>query len=452
MKKIAVPEQISIIVDLLTGNGGRPMLIGGAVIDAIAGRAIKDWDIEVYGLSYAQLLELLSDAGYGCDLVGKKFGIVKTRAGDVDVDLNVPRKENRCGVGHKGFSVELLPDMSPEEAGRRRDLTINSMYLDLVTQELVDPFGGTADFQAGIIRATNPETFIEDPLRVLRIMQLLPRKGKVVDPQTMKLCQGMVSEFPTLAKERVFEEWAKLLLKADRPSVGLEFLRETGWLAWFPELYFLIGCPQRPEWHPEGDVWNHTLLVLDNAAQLRDQLPDDWRLAFMFGALLHDVGKPYTTTQELTSPGHDTAGVPVADGFMRRITDNKELIRRTLLIVEKHMQPGQLHRDGAKPAAWRRLHNKIRLDVIGLMSRADSNGRSGLDLLGEHGPSGMALAFFEEFGAEPICPVLGGKHLIAAGYKAGPAFKVMLDRAYQYQIEHNCEDLDVLIGVATEVK
>jgi tRNA nucleotidyltransferase (CCA-adding enzyme) len=449
MKIQQIPAEIRQLVEIICNAGGHPMLIGGAVIDAVLGNRVKDWDIEVYGLSYAQIQKALANAGYLCDVVGKSFGIVKTRAGDIEVDINIPRKENRCGVGHKGFSVELKPDMSPEEAGRRRDLTINSMYYDLVNHRLVDPFGGMDDLQKGIIRATDPETFIEDPLRVLRIMQLLPRKGKVVDPQTMELCRSMVDEFPTLSAERLYEEWVKLLLKADKPSVGLEFLRESGWIKWFPELEALIGCPQNPEWHPEGDVWNHTCMVLDNAAQLRDQVPHEWRLAYMFGALLHDVGKPSTTTSDLRSPGHAEAGVPIARQFMSRLTREKVLTKRVEAIVANHMIPGQLHRAGAKKSAWMRLHNKIRLDIIGFMSKADSAGRTGRSVADEHGPSELAFAYFKEFGKDPIQPIILGSHLIEAGYKPGPAFGIMLKRAYEYQIKYQCTDAAVLMKVAT---
>ena len=225
------------------------------------------------------------------NIVGKAFGVLKTVIQDIEIDLSVPRRENKVGIGHKGFEVELDMAMTPLEAGRRRDLTINSMYLNMHNGELVDPFNGLDDLQNGILRATDYNTFVEDPLR-----------------------EKMTDEFYELPAERVFSEWEKLLLKADKPSMGLQFLRDCGWLKHFPELNDLIGCPQNPIWHPEGDVWVHTCMVIDQAAKLRDQLPNsDWRLAFMFGALLHDVGKPSTTTPDLRAYGHDAAGVPIAE-------------------------------------------------------------------------------------------------------------------------------------------
>lgn len=432
------------LIRALGRAGGRPLLIGGAVIDRIYGREVKDWDIEVYGLSLSQITEVLVASGYPANMTGKAFGIIKTSVDGLDVDLSVPRRENKTGVGHRGFDVEFDPTMTPAEAGRRRDLTINSMYQDMETGEIVDPFGGLGDLRAGVLRATDPKTFVEDPLRALRVMQLLPRKGKVVAPSTLALCRGMAGEFDSLPKERVFEEFNKLLLKADKPSMGLEFLKESGWLRHFPELQALVGCEQNPDWHPEGDVWEHTLRVVDVAARLHTQLPNDWGLAYMYGAMLHDVGKPVTTTEELLSPGHDVAGVPLAEAFMRRLCDNATLIKRVCKIIACHMRPGQLTQSGAKLSAWKRLHNELRLDVCAYMSRADSTSRYGDAVDAPHPPSKVALRHFEEFGEEPIPPILMGRHLIERGLKPGPVFGEILERAYRAQIESGIEDLDLL--------
>lgn len=311
---------------------------------------------------------------------------------------------------------------------------------------------------------TSPDTFAEDPLRVLRAMQLLPRKAKVVEPGTMAVCRSLHDTFPSLAKERILEEFRKLLLKADRPSIGLEFLRDSGWISWFPELEALIGCEQHPEWHPEGDVWVHSLHVADSAAEIRDKIPEDWREAFMFGTLLHDVGKPATTiTPEMvandeapadrlwTAYGHDRAGEAPAETFLRRMTDNKTTIAQAVAIVGEHMQPYNLHQGNGGKAAYRRLHNKIRLDIIGWMSRCDCCGRPDRhigdpDL--EHETSDACWAHFEEFGEQPIPRKLLGRDLIAAGYKPSPAFGVMLDAAYEAQLEDDTLTTDDLLKVA----
>jgi len=423
------------LINLITKQGGKVYLIGGAVIDSLMNRPIKDWDVEVHGLSVNQITDILKELNLPCNMVGQSFGVIKTLINGVDIDLSVPRTENRVGVGHKGFNVELNPNLTPKEAARRRDLTINAMYKDLYTSELIDPFNGLDDLNKGIIRATNPDTFIEDPLRVLRIMQLLPRKGKVVDPHTLELCRGMVGEFKHLPKERIFEEWYKLLMMSDKPSLGLTFLKDSGWIIHFPELMNLIGCPQNPLWHPEGSVWNHTLMVLDNAAKLRHMVPEELRLAYMFGALLHDIGKPSTTLADLTAHGHDEAGVPLTLTFMKRITNDKGLLDLVPKIVKYHMRPGQLHRSEAKLSAWKRLHCKLRLDLLGYISKADSAGRPNRDVLNDnHEPSKICFDLHESLGVE-IEPLVKGRDLIALGMEPGPHFGTILRGCMEMQLE-----------------
>ncbi len=441
-----IPPFIQTIKDA----GGRCLLVGGAVIDHINNLPIKDWDIEVYGLNYETLLSLMEEFG-SPHIVGKAFGVIKITIDGIDYDLSIPRKENRIGKGNKDFLCELHPDMTPAEAAKRRDLTINSMYVDLNTREIIDPYKGMNDLKKGIIRVTNRETFKEDPLRVLRIMQILPRKGKKVAPDTLKLCREMIHEFPHLSKERVMEEWKKLLLRADKPSMGLEFLRQSLWIQWFPELQALIGCNQNPLHHPEGDVWKHTLMAIDAAAELKKQLPEEWHLPFMFGMLLHDTGKPGTTNPDtLKSHGHDKLGAEKAKTFMRRISDEKELIERTTAITELHMQPGFLYKGKAKHAAWRRLHNKLRLDVLALVARADAMASGGINVESKFKAGELAMEFFQKLGDKPIAPVLQGRHLIEAGYQPERQFTIMLNKAYEYQLDTGCEDVTELLNVARE--
>lgn len=428
------------VVNLIKEKGGRAMLIGGAVIESIKGGKIKDWDIEVYGLEWEELISILSAFGTP-NLVGKSFGVIKINIDGIDYDFSLPRKDSKTGEGHNGFNVKVDPNMSPMEAGKRRDLTINSMYLNLHTLEIIDPFGGLEDLEKGILRATDHKTFIEDPLRVLRIMQLLPRKAKTAERATIDLCASMVDSFSELPSERLFVEWEKLLMKSDKPSLGLGFLRDCGWIKHFPALFDLIGCPQNPEWHPEGDVWIHTNMVVDNAARLRHLVDEDWRLAFMFGALLHDVGKPSTTVlPECTAYGHDREGIAIAEAFMNQLTNNRVLIERVKTIVGLHMRAGQLHSSGAKDAAWKRLHNKCRLDVLGMISKADSAGRTGRSIEDKHGVSEMCLHWFNELGEKPVEPLVKGRDLIALGMKPSPEFGAILKGCFDLQIEGMSKD------------
>jgi len=464
---IQTPAMLQSLSRRVSEAGGQALLVGGAVIDTLNERQPKDWDIEVFGLSFDDLAALFTDKGP--KMVGREFGILKLSASEcdgLDIDLNVPRRDNHIGAGHKDLMVDLDPGMTFEEACRRRDFTINAMAVDLSTGELVDPFGGMADLGNGILRATDPVLFVQDPLRALRAMQLLARKAKVVDPSTMSIIRGMVDSFQHLASERVHEEWRKLLLKADHPSVGLEFLRDSGWLVHFPELQILIGCEQHPEWHPEGDVWTHSLHTVDSAAWVRENgnLPDEWVEAFMFGTMLHDLGKPATTvTPQMVSDGlfpkerlwtawgHDRVGMPCAKSFLQRMTNNKKLIEKTESIVGEHMQPFHLWQGEARKASWKRLHNKLRLDVLGWMCKCDSCGGPARhigdpDL--EHETSAACWDHFDEFGDEPIAPLLQGRHLVAAGLKPGPQFSVALAAAFEQQME-GVDDIDSLLKVAT---
>lgn len=467
---IQIPAPIRQIVSRVEQAGGSARLVGGAVIDALHGRTPKDWDIEVFRISFQRLTEIFADKG--ANMVGAQFGVIKLAAkecGGLDVDINVPRRDNHFGKGHADLMTTFDPRMTVEEAARRRDFTINAMALDLTTGEILDPFGGQADLAAGILRATDADLFVQDPLRALRAMQLLARKCGLngsVDPSTMSLIRSMVDSFPHLAKERVSEEFKKLLMKAPRPSVGLEFLRDSGWIVHFPELNNLIGCEQHPEWHPEGDVWVHSLHTVDSAAWVRDNvdLPEGWAEPFMFGTLCHDVGKPSTTVTPRmvaegempkerlwTAWGHDRAGIPVVKSFLGRMTNEKRLIERTSTIVGEHMQPWNLHQGEAKKPAWKRLHNRIRLDVLGWMCKCDSCGGPHVHIGDpdfEHETSEKCWDHFSEFGDEPVKPILLGRHLVKAGVKPGPQFKGMLDAAFEAQIEDEHLSVDDLLKVA----
>ena len=464
---VSTPPIIRLLASQIESAGGQAVLVGGAPIDVLNDRTPKDWDIEVFNLSFGRLQEIFAERSG--KMVGKEFGILKLSAkkcDGLDIDLNVPRRDNHVGLGHNDLVVDLVPNMSKKEACRRRDFTINAMGVDMHTGELIDPFGGMADLAAGILRATDPELFKQDGLRPLRAMQLLARKAKMIDPATMLLIRDMVDMFPNLAKARVHEEFRKLLLKAPSPSVGIEFLRESGWIKHFPALADQIGCEQHPDWHPEGDVHIHSMHTVDSAAWVRDQnvLPDGWTEAFMFATLCHDVGKPSTTVfqsmidadlfpQErlFTAWGHDRVGMPIVESFLRQMMDNKDVIEKTRTIVGEHMQPWNLLQGEARKPGWKRLHNRLRLDVLGWMCRCDHCGGPHRHIGEpdfEHETSQMCWDHFSEFGEEPIKPVLMGRHLIKAGLKPGEDFGRVLKVAFEAQIEDESLSLDALLKIA----
>jgi tRNA nucleotidyltransferase (CCA-adding enzyme) len=432
---ITPPKGIQPVLEDIAKESGTSYLVGGAVIDHLQGREMKDWDIEVHGLPPSKLSDLVGKYA-NVSTVGQSFGVLKARIDGVDYDFSIPRKENSIGVGHKDFEVELASDLTPKEAAYRRDLTMNAMFLDLKDGIIVDPYNGLKDLEQGVLRHTGDQ-FAEDPLRVLRIMQLLPRKGKSVAPETIELCASMQDQFVHLPKERVINEWDKLLLKSNKPSPGLDFLIDSGWMQHFPELEVLQYTEQNPDWHPEGNVYNHTKMIIDNAAQLKHNLPKEWQRGFMYGTLLHDVGKAVTTDEELRSLGHDEAGVEIARRFLERMTNERELKQQTEKIVKYHMRPHSLHSSNAGEGAYRRLHNNIPLNVIAYVSRADGSARAGRSLDDPNPTSQACLDKFEVYGNTPekIPPVLMGRHLIERGHAPGPQMGKVLKQAYNIQID-----------------
>jgi tRNA nucleotidyltransferase (CCA-adding enzyme) len=293
--------------------GGRALLVGGCVRDALMRIAPKDWDLEVYGVAPERLRKILDRFG-PVNVVGEAFTVYKLGA---DLDVSLPRRERKSGRGHRAFVIEGDPSMGFVDAARRRDFTINAILQDPLTGEIIDPFAGQRDIELGVLRAVSAETFVEDSLRVLRAAQFAARFEFRVEPETVELCRSI--DLSDLPAERVWGELEKMLLRAQRPSIGLGWLHALGVLEkLFPEIYALIDVPQDPEWHPEGDVFVHTRLTIDQARQSIESLPYPRQVTVMLAALAHDFGKPATTEfieGRLRSRGHEAAGVPPTESF-----------------------------------------------------------------------------------------------------------------------------------------
>lgn len=437
IKKINLPYAISEMVEYVEiALNGSCYLVGGAVIDVIQGREPKDIDIEVFGAPLEALNLFLWQYDVNCKQdVGNHFPVLKARVDGIEIDISSPRTERKTSKGHTGFEVEVDLNMTVKKAAMRRDITINALYLDLYHGTVEDPYNGLQDLEAGVIRHIDPTTFVEDPLRVLRIMQLLPRKGKTVHPETILLCSTIRETFSELPGERVFEEFKKLLLKADKPSLGIQFLFDCGWVEHFPEIEALKGTPQNPQWHPEGDVYIHTMMVLDAAAEIRDTLPEDQRLVYMFSALLHDVGKPYTTDPiALTAHGHDAEGVPHAKNFLLRMTNEVNLIRDVCKLVETHMQPSSLVKNDSSYKAWARLHNKVDLNLLGHLCLADNRGVGGIDPTQIPNHVQKCFDFKEEVGPKPIQHLVSGRDIMDLGLEPGPTIGKIKEFGYELQL------------------
>ncbi len=439
-------EKVLAIARLVRAAGGRAFMVGGSVRDLLAGAAeVKDVDLEVFGLEAERLKSVLAPS-FAFDACGLSFGVLKIRHCDIDVAL--PRRESKRGAGHRGFLIDSDPALSVGEAASRRDFTVNAMYYDPLAGEFQDPCGGADDLGNRVLRHVSPK-FAEDPLRVLRGMQFAARFRLAPAPETVAICRKMDME--GLPPERLMGEWEKLLVKGAEISRGLSFLRETDWVRHFPELARLAGCRQDPEWHPEGDVWNHTCLALDAFARRRAGDADE-DLIVGLAVLCHDFGKPATTfydraKKRVRSPGHDEAGVKPALSFLRRLTNEERILKEVPPLVRCHMQPYAMWKSGAGDAAIRRLAVRVgRIDRLLRVARADDEGR--LTECPEGVAGGEEIAWLEARAerlriadAAPK-PILQGRHLIALGLKPSPGFGRWLAACFEAQLDGAFADLD----------
>jgi tRNA nucleotidyltransferase (CCA-adding enzyme) len=446
-----LPPPLVAALQVLRSAGGQPQLVGGSVRDWLLGLQPKDFDVEVFGLDYESLGRALSPFG-PTDVVGRSFGVLKVRIEGTEYDFSLPRRESKTGAGHRGFAVEPDPRLTGAEAAARRDFTLNSIAYDPFNQRLIDPHGGERDLKVRLLRHTS-DAFSEDPLRVLRGFQLAARFDLTLAPETAALCRSISDSYRELPVERVWGEWDKWATKSAKPSRGLAVLRQTGWLAHFPEIAALDGLPQEPEWHPEGDVFVHTGHCLDALVGF-----DSWRAGspatrrlLSFAVLAHDFGKAVTTKQALrhgrlrwTSPEHEAAGGPLAETFLQRLAAPLEVIGYVRPLVVNHL----LHHDG--PAEYRdttvrRLARKIEpatLDDLIAVMRADHLGRPPLVSVETEKRLGYFRISAQRLAIEHTAPkpIILGRHLIGLGFKPGPSFKKALDAAFESQLDGAFQD------------
>jgi len=426
---------------------GRSRLVGGGVRDWLLGLEPKDFDVEVAGVDFDTLHRALAPFG-ATNVIGRSFGVIKVRGpGGTEYDFSLPRRESKTGAGHRGFAVAPDPGLSDAEAAARRDFTLNAIAYDPLTGALIDPHGGQADLKARVLRHTSA-AFGEDPLRVLRAVQLAARFDLTLASETAALCRSIADSFAELPVERVWAEWEKWAVKSAKPSRGLTVLEETGWLRHFPEIAALRGTPQEPEWHPEGDVFTHTQLCLDALAGLDEWQASDAarRRMLMFAVLAHDFGKPSTTEHterrgqlRWISPGHEAAGGPITEIFLRRIGAPLELTPPVCALVVSHLA----HHSGQtefSDTSVRRLARKLApatIDELVLVMRADHEGRPPLrppdSLARINQLQAKARALAVENSAPR--PLVLGRHLVALGHQPGPDFKPILDAAFEAQLD-----------------
>jgi len=425
-----LPPDLRALLDAVR-RVGRPRLVGGGVRDWLLGLAPKDFDVEVAGVDFDTLHRALAPFG-ATDVIGRSFGVIKVRAGGAEYDFSLPRRESKTGAGHRGFAVAPDPGLSDAEAAARRDFTINAIAYDPFAGAIIDPHGGQADLQARVLRHTSA-AFGEDPLRVLRAFQLAARFDFSLAPETVALCRSIADTFAELPVERVWGEWDKWAVKSTKPARGLAVLEETGWLRHFPELAALRGTPQEPEWHPEGDVFTHTQLCLDALVALEGWQASDAarRRLLTFAVLAHDFGKPSTTEHaerrgqlRWISLGHEAAGGPITEVFLRRLGSPLEPIAPVCALVVHHLAHHHGHAEFSDTSV-RRLARRLApatIDDLVLVMRADHEGRPPLR-------SADSLARIDQLQAKARAlaveksaprPLVLGRHLVALGRTPGP--------------------------------
>ena len=438
--------------------GGRAFIVGGWVRDGLRGEPSKDIDVEVFGVPQDRLGALLGSLGR-VEPVGQSFPVFKLSqpgAGDA-IDVALPRRESKRGRGHRGFDVQGDPFMSVEDAARRRDFRINAISWDPLTGEYEDPFDGRGDLERRVLRAVDLQTFGDDSLRVLRAVQFAARFAFTLEADTAALCRRIPLD--DLPAERIWGEIEKLLLRAAHPSIGFSLALDLGVIdRVLPELRPLVGCEQEPEWHPEGDVWVHTLMVIDKARELNGDLDRPRLTTVMLGAVCHDLGKPPTTAVvegRIRSIDHEQAGVEPTLSLLDRLNvhslDGFDVRTQVTGLVANHLKPGMFHKAAnVGDGAFRRLSQKVDLELLARLARADCLGRTGsFDC--------SAMDWFLEraraLGVEhqPPPPLLLGRHVLDLGLRPGPQVGEILRQVYEKQLDGEIQTIEQAIEAATRL-
>lgn len=456
-----VPEKILQIAAAAAAEGGRALLVGGCVRDILKGWKTKDWDLEVYAVEPVRLREILDRFG-PVNVVGEAFTVYKLGH---DLDVSLPRRERKSGRGHRAFVIEGDPEMSIEDATRRRDFTINAILMDPLTSEIIDPFNGQEDLRRGVLTAVSLDTFGEDSLRVLRAAQFAARFEFGIDPATAALCRTI--DVTDLPPERIWGEMEKLLLQAKRPSIGIKLLNEfTVIEQLFPELARLINVQQDPEWHPEGDVFVHTLIVIDEARKLIDDLARPRQITIMLAAVAHDFGKPSTTEfveGHWRSRGHEEAGVAPTESFLDRLNihtlDGYDVRRQVIALVKEHLKPGEFYKkkDEVGEGAFRRLARRCEPELLYRVAKADTLGRNAEWVPPEKWYDAEPQEWFlqrvrelELMEGAPK-PILLGRHLLELGLTPGPRIGEVTRAVYEMQLDGRVKTLEDARAVAQKL-
>jgi len=417
-------ELANSICDLLHRQGHQAFLVGGCVRDVLLSREPTDYDVAT-SATPAQVLQLFPD---GLD-VGAHFGVILLQQDSLKVEIATFRSD--IGYSDGRHPDKVVYSETPQEDVRRRDFTINGLLMRHDTDEVLDFVGGRDDLHAHIIRAIGdpPRRFAEDKLRMLRAVRFAARFGYHIEPFTFKAIRQHAHEIHVVSAERIREELTKLLTEgAARGS--FELLNELGLLAeLLPEIAAMKNVPQPPQYHPEGDVWIHTLLMLE-------KLPAQSSSTLAWGTLLHDVGKPPTfrpaseTGDRIRFDGHVEVGVGMAVEICRRLRFSNDDTDQIKALVANHMKFKDVSQ--MRPATLKRF---VRLPQF-----AEHLELHRLDCLSSHGnldAYDSVHAFLAETSPQEVRPprLLSGDDLKKLGYTPGPQFQRILAALEDAQLD-----------------
>ncbi len=433
--KFNLDRTLDAILRDIESAGGKVFFVGGYVRDYLMSEHWEshDIDLEIFCFDIERLKQVLIKYGNVSE-VGKSFGILKL---DIlnDVDFALAREEVKTGHGHQDFEIELFDELDIQRAAKRRDFTINAMYLEYATHKIHDPYHGRDDLKEKLLRMVSDETFKEDPLRVLRLAQFISRFNFKAEEKTQAECERIVAkgELKFLSDERIFNEYNKMLM-GDYPSNGIKFLRDINGL--LHQVQVLDSTPQRLDYHPEGNVLNHTMMVVDLASLVKQKAANP--SYFMWANFLHDIGKAVVTTADLHAPNHSGVGSVIFEEELAHLIKSKEMNKYLKVMIQEHMSLMNMARKSNQEYNYLKLLHKIEgvvsLDELVLLTKCDKLGRSREGYHDYKLLTGFVGEMVELHGKSALKPFIRGRDLLDWGIKNHKEYSNILNTAYDMQL------------------
>ncbi len=408
---IHYPNILNSLFNKLQKYGAQPIIVGGYIRDTLLGIASKDIDIEVYHVSSFKILEELLQEFGSVNSVGKSFGVCKLTLDEIELDFTLPRIDNKVASGHQGFIIEIQSNLDFSCAASRRDFTINAIGYDVITHKILDPFGGVEDLNNKILKAVNPKSFIEDPLRVLRAVQFCARYNLAIDKELFQLCKKMVEKnmLSELSKERIFQEIKKLLLKAFQPSIGFKLLKNIGGLKYFPELNNLNEYS-----------WNITMITLDEMSKFKSS-NNKTNIILMLAALCNSL-----QSQSIKK-------------LINSLDNEKELLNKVLTLINNLPEINNILSNNIRDYLLYKLATKVNIEELLLLYQTIYFAKNKTHFC-EAAKILSVKARELNILNHKIPPILRGKDILACGKSMGltikpsKEFSSILDIAYEAQM------------------